>query len=344
MSEHDKWQRAVWIDPARVETPSPKSEATRERPAQEFPLDQVETLSDQQVDIPEVAAPKRRGRWRRLLGLSVVSVLTLGVGSELYRLLDWSFSLHPAVGTMVSGLLLLLLLSGGVQLWKSVRGLRQLRQTEALREQAQRLLEHQGQGQAAAFLKQLEQHYSGASSHQDLIDAMQQLDSTYSDSEVVRYLSQHCLQHQDARAKRCVQRYSVESGVLVALSPWASFDMLLVGWRNLRMLREIADIYGIAPGAAAQWVLLKHVLHSLAFAGLSEMAIDAGTAALGSSLTANLSARAGQGLGAGLFTARTGLQALRLCRPLPMAPSDQKLTHTIAKGIVERLSGVKTGS
>ena len=339
MSDDAQWQKPQFLDPQQLEGPATEPEPQRP-PAQEIPLTAVSDVEEEEITPPPPSVvPGRPSRWRRLFGFSLGAVLAGGVGMELYRLLDWGFASHWLLGSGLSLLLLLALISGGVWLWKGLRGLRQLRDTAELQAQASRLLEQPGQGAAGGFLKRLEQQYQNQPGHQALLEAIRDLDSAYSDAEVVRYLSRQALKEQDQQARRCVQRYSIESGVLVALSPWATFDMLLVGWRNLRMLREIATIYGIAPGAATQWSLLKRVLHSLAFAGISEMAIDAGSAALGSSLTSTLSARAGQGLGAGLFTARTGLEALRLCRPLPQIGREERLFKAVASGIVERLSG-----
>lgn len=338
MTQDSQWQPPRFLDPKQLEEASEHPE--QPIPAQEIPLSSVAAVNEDEPKADTLpVAVSRPSRWRRLFGLSLGGVLAVGVGSELYRLLNWSFSSHWLAGSGVSLLLLLALISGGVWLWKGLRGLRQLRDTASLQAEASRLLEQPGQGAAGRFLKRLERQYQDQPGHQSLLDAIRALDSAYSDAEVIRYLSRHALEVQDQQARRCVQRYSIESGVLVALSPWATFDMLLVGWRNLRMLREIAAIYGIAPGAATQWALLKRVLHSLAFAGISGMAVDAGSAALGSSLTATLSARAGQGLGAGLFTARTGLEALRLCRPLPQVEREEGLFKAVASGIVERLSG-----
>lgn len=338
MSDSKRWRDAVWLDPEQLESAEQTSkEALR---VQEVPLDQVVDIADSEgAELVELPAPRRRRGWKKLFGFSLGALLVTGVGAELYRLLSWGYSVHPGVGVGFSVLIALLALSGGVQIWRSFKGLRQLRDTERLHDRARELLEHNGQGGSAALLSDLERRYQDQVGHKSVIDAIRDLDSAYSDREVVQFLSRHALESQDAAARRCVQRYSVESGVLVALSPWATFDMLLVGWRNLRMLREIADIYGIAPGAAAQWKLLKSVLHGLAFAGVSEMAIDAGSAALGSSLTSTLSARAGQGLGAGLFTARTGLQAQKLCRPLPLERDEERLFDAVSKGIVQRLGG-----
>jgi len=341
MSGQDQFRKPVWLDPKQLESGSPAVHETAS--AREFELQQVrEVRGEEEDNTPPVRGRRRCGGWWRLFGLSLGTLLVAGVGMELYRLLQWSLSIHPAMAGAVGALLAIVLISGGVQIRRSLRGLRQLRQVERIRAQAETLLEHRGQGQANGLLNALQRHYRDTAEQQALNDTVRVLDSAYSDSEIVRYLSDHAFGEQDRRARRCVQRYAVESGVLVALSPWASFDMLLVGWRNLRMLREIAGIYGVAPGAAAQWLLLKRVLHNLAFAGLSEMATDVGTAALGGSLAASLSARAGQGLGAGLFTARTGMQALRLCRPLPLEQGEQSLINSVTKGIVERLGRSKT--
>ncbi len=347
----EQWQKAVFIDPEQLEPGAASLTAVPPaRNAREIPLDAVVEVGDEELwptsaDVGSAVAPARkRSGWRRLLTGSVVAVLGAGVGMELYRLLSWGYGIHPVLGTGFGLLLLLALLAATVQGWRSLKGLRQLRSSERLQAQAQRLLELKTQGQAGAFLQRLEQHYSGMPQQRELLETLQQIDTSYSDGEVIRFLAEHALAEQDLRARACVKRYSVESGVMVALSPWASFDMLLVGWRNLRMLREIADIYGIAPGAAAQWALLKGVAQNIAFAGLSEMALDAGAEALGSSLATKLSARAGQGLGAGLFTARTGQQGIRLCRPIPLTADRNSLFSAVSGAILERLGSTDTGS
>ncbi len=65
----------------------------------------------------------------------------------------------------------------------------------------------------------------------------------------------------------------------------------------------------------------------MAFAGASELATDASMDMLSLDLAGRLSARAGQGLATGLLSARLGLRAQRLCRPVAFTPEEQpKLT------------------
>ncbi len=336
MNKTDNWQRPVELSPddltsAPHEQPQPAPAEPRE-----IPLEMTQAAVDTDIPEPPITRPPQRSR--RWLWGTLLTLVLVAFGAELYRLISWSSSLHPLLGTAFG--LLTLTLAGALtlEIRQGFKGGRQLKQVHQLQRQAQALLEQNTHGSSTPLIQQLERQYQQTSLNRELHDALQQLDSSYNDREIIQYLNQHALRHADTTAQRCVQRYSIESGVLVAFSPWASFDMLLVAWRNLRMLREIATIYGVAPGLLTQGRLLKQVLQNLAFAGASEMAMEAGSALLSSSLTSSLSARAGQGLGAGLFTARTGLTAIKLCRPLPDRRQGRGMLSKIAKGIAQQLN------
>lgn len=338
MSDQPHWQEPVFINPADLKEKTASEDATPH--PQEFPLTSV-SVTREQDENPQTDRLTRPGkktrRWSKLFSASMVTLLSVGVISEIYRLLSWGFDIHPVLGITFIAVTSLATLSGLIWTWQGFKGLRQLKQTEALHAEADALRHQKTHGQAIPLLKKLDSYYANTPINKPFKEALQQIDSAYNDGEIIRYISQHALKDQDEAARRCVHRYSVQSGIMVALSPYATFDMWLVGWRNLKMLREITEIYGISPGAATQWNLLKKVLHNIAFAGLSEMTIHAGSHVLGSSLTSTISARAGQGIGAGLFTARSGLQAVRLCRPLPQEQSEQLQLSTVTQSILSDL-------
>ncbi len=104
--------------------------------------------------------------------------------------------------------------------------------------------------------------------------------------------------------------------MIVAVSPLAVIDMFFLSWRNIRLVNQIAQIYGIELGYWSRLRLLKMVLLNLAFAGATEVVQDIGLDWLSQDLTAKLSARAAQGIGVGLLTARLGIKAMEFCRPL----------------------------
>lgn len=104
---------------------------------------------------------------------------------------------------------------------------------------------------------------------------------------------------------------------MIAVSPLALVDMAFIARRNLRLINRIAKLYGIELGYYSRIRLFKLVLLNIAFAGASELVREVGMDWMSQDLAARLSARAAQGIGAGLLTARTGIKAMEVCRPLP---------------------------
>jgi putative membrane protein len=86
--------------------------------------------------------------------------------------------------------------------------------------------------------------------------------------------------------------------------------------------------------------LLRTLFINMAAAGASEIAIDAGTDLLSAGLAGKISARAGQGVGVGILTARLWLQAVRLLRPLPWVPERKAKLTSVRKAIVSRVLGL----
>ncbi|WP_029814546.1 DUF697 domain-containing protein, partial [Vibrio parahaemolyticus] len=79
---------------------------------------------------------------------------------------------------------------------------------------------------------------------------------------------------------------------------------------------------------------------NMAAAGASELAIDAGMDLMSMDLAGKVSARAGQGLGVGILTARLGLKAMALLRPLPWYPDRQVKLGTIRKAVVAKVASI----
>ena len=54
-------------------------------------------------------------------------------------------------------------------------------------------------------------------------------------------------------------RAAMQAGALVALCPHPALDALLAGWRGLRLIREVAALYGLRPGTLATLALARRV-------------------------------------------------------------------------------------
>lgn len=155
-----------------------------------------------------------------------------------------------------------------------------------------------------------------------------QLNEAYSAQEVAQLFSQTVLKPFDLKAKKLISKMAAESAVVVAISPLSLVDMFFVAWRNLRLINKIAEIYGIELGYFARIRLLRMVLVNIAFAGVTEVVQDIGMDWLSQDITAKVSARAAQGIGVGLLTARLGVKAMEFCRPLAFQAKEKpKLSH-----------------
>jgi len=152
------------------------------------------------------------------------------------------------------------------------------------------------------------------------------LDNQYSDSELLTLYSRSVLSKVDDKAMAEVARFSTEAVVLVALSPIAIIDMLIILWRNLRMINKISGLYGLKLGYWSRIKLIKQVFVNMVYAGASELIADFGSDMIGADLLGKLSGRLAQGLGAGMLTARLGVKTMQLCRPIPFE-NKPKLAH-----------------
>jgi len=164
-----------------------------------------------------------------------------------------------------------------------------------------------------------------------------QCEPHHSPAEQQALFSQLVLGHADTLARQQIVRWSSEAAVLVAVSPLAIVDILLVLWRSLRMLDAIAACYGVTLGYWSRITLLRQILRHALYLGAAEAVTEVGLDWLGAELTARLSTRVAQGLGAGLLSARLGIQAMSLCRPLPFSPNERPRLAQIRVDLLQHL-------
>jgi putative membrane protein len=121
----------------------------------------------------------------------------------------------------------------------------------------------------------------------------------------------------DAAAKREVEAAARQVAAVTALVPLALADVVAALTANVRMIRRIAEIYGGRSGTLGSWRLFRAVMTHLVATGAVAAGEDLiGTMAGGGAL-AKLSRRFGEGLVNGALTARVGVAAMEVCRPLP---------------------------
>ena len=121
----------------------------------------------------------------------------------------------------------------------------------------------------------------------------------------------------DAAALAQVEAAARRVATVTALVPLALADVATALVMNMRMIRAVAQIYGGRSGTLGSWRLLRRVFVSLLAAGALALTDDLLGSVAGGGVLSKLSRRFGEGVVNGALTARVGLAAMDLCRPLP---------------------------
>ncbi len=107
--------------------------------------------------------------------------------------------------------------------------------------------------------------------------------------------------------------------MVTAVSPRALVDIAFVAAQALRLIRRISEIYGGRPGFFGFLKLIRSVGSHLAITGGVAIGDSLIQQVVGHGIAAKLSARLGEGVLNGMLTARVGLSAMAVCRPMPFA-------------------------
>ncbi|MFZ1468664.1 MAG: TIGR01620 family protein [Paracoccaceae bacterium] len=144
----------------------------------------------------------------------------------------------------------------------------------------------------------------------------------------------------DARAVAEIEAAAVRVALVTALVPMALADVAAALYSNLRMIRRIAEIYGGRSGSFGSLGLLRRVFAYLIATGAVALADDMIGSVAGGGILSKLSRRFGEGVVNAALTARIGIAAMELCRPLPFAaekrPGVSALTSRALAGLVPR--------
>jgi putative membrane protein len=121
----------------------------------------------------------------------------------------------------------------------------------------------------------------------------------------------------DDRARRMVMDAAKSVAVVTAIAPRALLDIVVVVGAVLKLIGGIARLYGGRPGVIGFLRLAKATFGHLAVTGGMAASDSLIQQIVGHGLAARLSARLGEGVINGLLTARVGIAAIEVCRPLP---------------------------
>lgn len=144
----------------------------------------------------------------------------------------------------------------------------------------------------------------------------------------------------DAAARAEVEAATRQVAMVTALVPMALADVATALYSNLRMIRRIAEIYGGRSGSFGSLGLLRRVFSSLIATGAVALTDDMIGSVAGGGVLSKLSRRFGEGVVNGALTARVGVAAMDLCRPLPFVALERPgVTALVSRALTGLFGG-----
>jgi putative membrane protein len=268
----------------------------------------------------ELGLGRRLFGWGGVLAGALGGLLLLWLGASLEGFIADLLARNPVAGAVALALTALAAVAVLVLAGREIAGILRARSIARLKERAEGVLASDDGRAGRAVLADLQSLYSG---RPDTARARARLAETSGDvidgADLIRLAERELMVTLDREARAAVTAAARRVSVVTAISPRAVVDLVFVAAQALRLVRRISEIYGGRPGALGFLRLLRAVGAHLAVTG--GMAVGEGLVqqVLGHGIAARLSARLGEGVLNGLLTARVGLSAIAVCRPLPFA-------------------------
>lgn len=271
--------------------------------------------------------PSRLGRW--LLGLGA-ALLGAVISVAAWDFVTGLVARNAYLGWGITALLVAFLAVLVVICLRELAALGRLKRVDSLRHEASEALASEDLSAARKVSDRIVALYAGREDTRWGRDRFADLQSDQLDAAGLLALAEAELLGQvDAQAAREVEVAVRRVATVTALVPLALADVAAALASNVRMIRRIAEIYGGRAGTLGSWRLTRAVLSHMVATGAVAVGDDMLEPILGGSLVGKLSRRFGEGVVNGALTARVGVAAMEVCRPLPFTATPRPKVRDI---------------
>ena len=273
------------------------------------------------VTIDDSTRSSRRGiRWAMLFLFALGGLLLLAMGVAVSDLITDLLARNPELGWLGLGFAILAMVSLLVIAVRETTALMRLAKVEKLRQRAAGLIVSDNRIEARALMHELlALTWKMPHLARGRADLEGHLGEIIDGSDMVRLAERELMTPLDQQARKLISTAATRVSVVTAVSPRAVVDILFVFGTALILVRRLAFLYGARPGTLSLARLVRQVVMHLAVTGGLAASDSLIQQMLGHGIAAKLSARLGEGVLNGLLTARLGLAAVDLIRPVPFA-------------------------
>ena len=281
---------------------------------------------------PSVTPPLARGFLSPLaVAMTGLGILAVGiVGIDLLQFVDGAFAHGTGVG--VSATVAVAAGVGGALYWLTaeLRGLWRLRSAERLRRLIPSALagELKQEIDAAATILARDPLLAAAVGNYRAV-----LEPHHTGRDALDLFSRFVLAPADQLAQAAIRRAAAQAFAINAISPTVLLDTFLFAARAMRLIREIAEIYGQRPGLAGTVHLLRRLASGAGLVGAVDIVGGVIAQQLGGAVLERLSASAAESAYAAQKMARLGLIATASCRPVEFRAGEAPSLSGLVSGL-----------
>ena len=283
--------------------------------------------------LPMALPPRRRGA-RSIVKLGLAAIGVFLVGGLALQAVDWVTALFErgvALGTLAAALLASGVVGTAAIAWHEFSSLFVLESVEEIqRRLAADAAPRDAQGAIDDLIAVLARRGDSTSG---LAAFQRQVQLHHTPAEQIEILAQAVIRPHDRRAEAAIRKAAVRAFGITALSPTSLTDALFFVAVSLRMMREIAEVYGLRPTAATTTHLLRRLVREAGTLGAIDLATASLMQHLGGGAAERLSSAAAESLYAAQRMARLGIAIMQLTRPVPFAPEELPTLSSLIGGL-----------
>lgn len=260
--------------------------------------------------------------WSSLFWSAITLLVGAYVADGVYTFYLSMEKASPWIGQAVLALIGIVILGIVVFLLRELFAILRMRAVGKLRARALELIAVPEREAVRDFLRDLSVFYArdpGATAGRAEIARV--LEEIHDPATLLGVAERALLAPKDDLARAAIAAAAQRVSVVTALSPRAIIDVGFVLAQSFGLIRRLSAIYG---GRASGFGLLRlagRVLSHLTVTGGMAVADSFLSQVLGAGIAARLSAKLGEGVLNGILTARVGIAAADVCRPLPFHES-----------------------
>lgn len=281
---------------------------------------------------------RKPSRLVRLFWALLAALIGALVSLAAWRFVTDLMADYPVIGLAVTALLAAFVVVLVLLSLRELASIGRLSRLDGLRHDAEKALLHDDLKAARKVADRVTALYKGREETRWGRERLAELRGDQLDASGLMGLTEtELLTPLDEAAQREVEAAARQVATVTALVPLALADVAAALTANLRMIRRIAEIYGGRSGFFGSWRLTRAVLSHLVATGAVAVGDDLLEPILGGSILGKLSRRFGEGMVNGALTARVGVAAMEVCRPMPFVSAPRPKVRSL---IGRALSGL----